>query len=362
MPIPSAATASPGRSNFAAAPSGSGWPPERRRGQAGRGRADRETDRAARRHRLAAGRPARRKSCLRHDGHRSGDLPPTATAAGTWRKTSRPTCWPAIRTPIGSATRASGISMPRRKKTACRPARRFLPDRCWQNGRRPRRSTRSGSWPPRCSSCSPALRRQAKDSPDGLLYRQLTSIAGPLSLGTSSAAGDVNADSAEAEPAEPGAAEWGPDPALFGKHPDGTAIDAGSLCLQAPAQSRNSPACRAGRRLRVGGHRRARPAHRPPRGACSCNRRGQVGRAHGAGSEHRHGDPGRWSLDRRQSPGGLRCADSGQPGERGANDWKPPATISGNCFRRPCATPRSCRPTKSSRSTCFIAKTISWSV
>ncbi len=77
---------------------------------------------------------------------------------------------------------------------------------------------------------------QAKDSPDGQLYGQLTSIAGPLSLGTLSAAGDGNDSSAEAEPTEPGADQWGPDPALFGKHPDGTPIDAGSLCLHAPAQ------------------------------------------------------------------------------------------------------------------------------
>ena len=75
-----------------------------------------------------------------------------------------------------------------------------------------------------------------KDSPDSLLYQQLTSIAGPLLLGISSAPGDGNEPAAEAEPSEPGATSWGLDPALFGKHPDGAAIDAGSLCVQAPSQ------------------------------------------------------------------------------------------------------------------------------
>ncbi|HEX4145491.1 MAG TPA: DUF1592 domain-containing protein [Pirellulales bacterium] len=75
---------------------------------------------------------------------------------------------------------------------------------------------------------------EAKDSPDSLLYQQLTSIAGPLSLGTSSVERD--GDSAEAEPSESGAVQWGLDPALFGKHPDGGAIDGESLCLQAPSQ------------------------------------------------------------------------------------------------------------------------------
>jgi hypothetical protein len=75
----------------------------------------------------------------------------------------------------------------------------------------------------------------AKDSPDSLLYQQLTSIAGPLLLGSSSAVDD-GTESAEAEPSEPGVVQWGLDPALFGKHPDGTAIDSGSLCMQAPSQ------------------------------------------------------------------------------------------------------------------------------
>jgi Protein of unknown function (DUF1592)/Protein of unknown function (DUF1588)/Protein of unknown function (DUF1587)/Protein of unknown function (DUF1585)/Protein of unknown function (DUF1595) len=76
----------------------------------------------------------------------------------------------------------------------------------------------------------------AKDSPDSLLYQQLTSITGPLSLGTSPTASDGNQNAAEADRSEPGAEQWGLDPALFGKHPDGTAIDAASLCLQAPTQ------------------------------------------------------------------------------------------------------------------------------
>ena len=71
----------------------------------------------------------------------------------------------------------------------------------------------------------------AKDSPDGLLYRQLSSLRGPLvsavqhhvpATGPSSGAGVANATAA------------GLDPALFGKHPSGPVIDAASLCVQAP--------------------------------------------------------------------------------------------------------------------------------
>lgn len=68
-----------------------------------------------------------------------------------------------------------------------------------------------------------------KDGPDAALYRQLRSLRGPL-LGVI----------LRARPGtDPGpatfAAEWGLDASSFGKHPKGQAIDAGSLCVQAPA-------------------------------------------------------------------------------------------------------------------------------
>ncbi len=69
------------------------------------------------------------------------------------------------------------------------------------------------------------------DGPDAALYRQLTSLAGPLFSG-------APAQRSAVEKSAPGS--WGLDAALFGKHPDanapsGTAIDAESLCVQAPS-------------------------------------------------------------------------------------------------------------------------------
>lgn len=64
-------------------------------------------------------------------------------------------------------------------------------------------------------------------SPDQALYRQLTSLAGPLF------AGPMKRAAIASKPARPVA--WGLDPALFGKHPDGTRGDAASLCVRAPS-------------------------------------------------------------------------------------------------------------------------------
>jgi hypothetical protein len=73
-----------------------------------------------------------------------------------------------------------------------------------------------------------------KQSADAALYEQLTSLGGPLfrkllpKLTAEGAAQGTLGDGDEA------ATAWGLDPALFGKHPDGSAVAAGSLCLQAP--------------------------------------------------------------------------------------------------------------------------------
>lgn len=66
----------------------------------------------------------------------------------------------------------------------------------------------------------------AGDSPDAVLYRQLTAGNGPLLAEVRRRLlAESTRDAAEGD---------GPDPALFGRHPDGTALDAASLCVQAP--------------------------------------------------------------------------------------------------------------------------------
>ena len=80
-----------------------------------------------------------------------------------------------------------------------------------------------------CSSPGPPA---AKDSPDGLLYRQLSSLRGPLvSAVRLDGAGIGAGERSRADPKQPAI---GLDPALFGKHPSGAAIDAASLCVRAP--------------------------------------------------------------------------------------------------------------------------------
>jgi hypothetical protein len=65
--------------------------------------------------------------------------------------------------------------------------------------------------------------------PDAVLYRQLASLGGPLFAGAKAASPDGAAS------ADIAGSTWGLDPALFGRHVDGTPIDAGSLCVQAPS-------------------------------------------------------------------------------------------------------------------------------
>jgi hypothetical protein len=83
----------------------------------------------------------------------------------------------------------------------------------------------------------------AKESPDAALYQQMSSLNGPLfgsilrnANSTSNATPEKGTlESVPPKDAKPGAEEWGLDPALFGKHPKGTKIDAGSLVVQAPS-------------------------------------------------------------------------------------------------------------------------------
>ncbi len=74
----------------------------------------------------------------------------------------------------------------------------------------------------------PGGRGQGEGDPDAALYRQLASVSGPL-LGDGLPPRPAN------QPTRLGEPGYGPDPALFGKHPNGSSIDAPSLCVQAPS-------------------------------------------------------------------------------------------------------------------------------
>ncbi len=78
----------------------------------------------------------------------------------------------------------------------------------------------------------------AKDAPDAVLHRQLTSLNGPLLAAilrgtrTETASTSSPQDQSLATSA---ATSWGLDPAIFGKHPGGAAVDAKNLCVRAPS-------------------------------------------------------------------------------------------------------------------------------
>ena len=69
---------------------------------------------------------------------------------------------------------------------------------------------------------------EGKESPDATLYRQLTSLGSPLLRNRTSV-------SPTATSRKQGSIPWGLDPALFGKHPNGSGVEAASLCLRAPS-------------------------------------------------------------------------------------------------------------------------------
>jgi hypothetical protein len=75
----------------------------------------------------------------------------------------------------------------------------------------------------------------AKGSADEALYRQLASLGGPLFDGAAGIPAAKKEEGFVSGAKKAGAEEWGLDPALFGRHPDGQAIDAESLCVQAPS-------------------------------------------------------------------------------------------------------------------------------
>ena len=73
---------------------------------------------------------------------------------------------------------------------------------------------------------------QTNPAPDLVLYRQLTSLTGPLLSGVLSQIGHGSASNAF----PPNTTPYGIDPKLFGKHPNGTTkLSDTSLCIQAPS-------------------------------------------------------------------------------------------------------------------------------
>lgn len=68
--------------------------------------------------------------------------------------------------------------------------------------------------------------------PDVVLYRQLTAFGGPLF--PADWLEQLTHNQQQATDKSSAAVRFGLDPALFGKHPDGAALDAASLCVTAP--------------------------------------------------------------------------------------------------------------------------------
>ena len=78
----------------------------------------------------------------------------------------------------------------------------------------------------------------AKDAPDAVLHRQLTSLNGPLLssvLRSSGRESTQNSSAVDQSRLTSAATIWGVEPGLFGKHPNGSAVDAKNLCVRAPS-------------------------------------------------------------------------------------------------------------------------------
>ncbi len=74
----------------------------------------------------------------------------------------------------------------------------------------------------------------AKDAPDAVLHRQLTALGGPLFK--SQLANPTNVPAPDIRNSQFAIRNsFGLDPALFGKHPNGSALSAANLCVRAPS-------------------------------------------------------------------------------------------------------------------------------
>jgi Protein of unknown function (DUF1592)/Protein of unknown function (DUF1588)/Protein of unknown function (DUF1587)/Protein of unknown function (DUF1585)/Protein of unknown function (DUF1595) len=68
----------------------------------------------------------------------------------------------------------------------------------------------------------------ANDSPDAMLYRQLAAMRGPLLCG-------VRAPTVDTDITNTKDSDVGPNPEMFGRHPNGRAMDPADLCVHAPS-------------------------------------------------------------------------------------------------------------------------------
>ena len=172
----------PGRWNCAAGPRGSASPRASRHGaHGGQGRPGRGPRRAGRRPGLAPHRPARRQPFLRPDRRRARDRERGRTAAGMEpraRRVGRRAGRQSARRPLRQRGRLALLHRAGQGGGETGPV--IPPGRCWRAGRRRRARRRSSGWPSRCRSCCIAGPPAAKESPDAALYRQLTSLGGPL--------------------------------------------------------------------------------------------------------------------------------------------------------------------------------------
>jgi hypothetical protein len=107
----------------------------------------------------------------------------------------------------------------------------------WQSAERPEQKLRLAQEVQHLLNSGPPAE---KDSPDAKLYQELSSLAGPLLGGARSIRTrhqeKVQRASAKSQRFVASAVTgWGIEPTAFGRHPNGSRIDAGSLCVQAPA-------------------------------------------------------------------------------------------------------------------------------
>ena len=73
----------------------------------------------------------------------------------------------------------------------------------------------------------------ANEGPDAQLRRQLSSLSGPIFRGMTASIGESNSSPGGAS--KTSRPDWGPDPALFSKHPNGQSVGPGDLCVKAPS-------------------------------------------------------------------------------------------------------------------------------